>query len=161
MKKMKTNLICVILMASLGCLLWSCKKTENNPEAVLDKNLLKSPEKYAALMEKRTDGPGSFTIEDIKRNGDVLTISVKGGCKEEDFNIVWDGSIAFSSPGQVNLVLNNTSESDCGLDNQFSIKVNLSKIVEKHDPEDFIFNVANGSMKQDKSLNPNGSVTSK
>jgi hypothetical protein len=158
---MKINFIYVVLVALLGFSVSSCKKTENNPELTLDKNLIKSAEKYAALIEKRTDGPGSFTIEDIKRNGDVLTISIKGGCKEEDFNVVWDGSIAFSDPGQVNLVLNNTSESDCGLENQLNIKVNLSKILDKHDPKNFMFNVANGSVKQDKSLNPNGSVTSK
>lgn len=158
---MKTNLICVILVASLGCLLWSCKKTENNSETALDRNLIKSADKYAALMDKRTDGPSNFTIEDIKRNADILTISVKGGCKEDDFTIVWDGTIAFSNPGQVNLVLNNDSQSDCGLENQFNIKVNLNKILDKHDPKDLMFNVANGSVKQDKSLNPNGSVTSK
>lgn len=159
--RMKTNLTSFILVASLVCLLWSCKKTENSPEVTLDKNLLKSAEKYAALMEERPDGPGSFTIEDIKRNDNILTISVTGGCKEDDFIIVWDGSIAFSNPGQVNLLLNNTSDSDCGVENQFSIKVNLNTILDSHDPKNLMFNVANGSMKQDKSLNPNGSVTSK
>lgn len=139
----------------------SCKKAEKKNELTLDKNLIKSPDKYAVLLENRTGGPGSFTIEDIKRNGDVLTISVKGGCKEEDFNIVWDGAIAFSYPGQVNLLLNNTSESDCGLAHQLAVQVNLSKILNHQNPASFIFNVANGSIKQDKSLNPNGSVVSK
>ncbi|MCH5685519.1 hypothetical protein LWM68_15400 [Niabella sp. W65] len=91
----------------------------------------------------------------------MLTITVKGGCNQDDFHVVWDGSIMFSSPGQINLVLNNKSQEDCGLEKQFDINVDLSKVVGKYDAKDFIFNVANGSKKQDKSLNPNGSVTIK
>lgn len=158
---MKMKLIYVALCAVFGLAITSCKKSENNSEKALDKNVIKSAEKYAALMGKRTSGTGSFTIEDIKRNGDVLTITVKGGCKEEDFNVVWDGIITFSYPGQINLVLNNDSQSDCSLDSKFTININLRKILDKHDPKDFIINVANGSAKQDKSLNPNGTVSTK
>lgn len=158
---MKMNLICVGLMVVFGLAIASCKKSESNSEKALDKNIIKSAEKYAALMGKRTSGTGSFTIEDIERNSDVITISVKGGCKEEDFNVVWDGVITFSYPGQVNLVLNNDSQSDCGLESKFNINVNLRKILDKHDPKDFIINVANGSTKQDKSITPSGSVSTK
>lgn len=157
---MKINLRSIMLVASLGCLLWSCTKTANNAGMSLDKNLVKNADKYAALLEKRTGGSSSFTIEDIKRNGDVLTISVKGGCKEEDFQMVWDGRILLSYPGQVNLVLYNDALSGCDIENPFNITVNLRKIIDKQDPKDFIFNIANGSVKQDKSLNPNGSVSS-
>jgi len=104
---------------------------------------------------------GDFNIEDIKRNGNMLTITVKGGCGQDDFHVVWDRSIMFSSPGQINLVLNNKSQEDCGLEKQFDINVDLSKVVGKYDAKDFIFNVANNSKKQDKSLNPNGSITVK
>lgn len=137
----------------------SCEKSDSNPETVLENNLLRSAEKYAELVEKRNDG--DFNIEDIKRNGNMLTITVKGGCNQDDFHVVWDGSIMFSSPGQINLVLNNKSQEDCGLEKQFDINVDPSKVVGKYDAKDFLFNVANGSKKQDKSLNPNGSVTIK
>ncbi len=159
--KMKKSLIYVVLVAVFGLTFTSCEKSETNSETALDKNIIKSAGQYAALIDKRSDGAGKFTIEDMTRNGDVLTISVKGGCKEEDFNVVWDGLIAFSYPGQINLVLNNDSQSDCGLENKFNIKINLRKILEKHDPKDFIVNVANGSAKQDKSLDPNGTVSTK
>lgn len=156
---MKTNLIYAAFALLFCFAITSCGKSDNNPETVLENNLLRSAEKYAELVEKRNDG--DFNIEDIKRNGNMLTITVKGGCNQDDFHVVWDGSIMFSSPGQINLVLNNKSQEDCGLEKQFDINVDLSKVVGKYDAKDFIFNVANGSKKQDKSLNPNGSVTIK
>lgn len=156
---MKTNLIYTAFALLFCFAITSCEKSDNNPETVLENNLLRSAEKYAELVEKRNDG--DFNIEDIKRNGNMLTITVKGGCNQDDFHVVWDGSIMFSSPGQINLVLNNKSQEDCGLEKQFDINVDLSKVVGKYDAKDFIFNVANGSKKQDKSLNPNGSVTIK
>lgn len=153
---MKTNLIYAAFALLFCFAITSCEKSDNNPETVLENNLLRSAEKYAELVEKRNDG--DFNIEDIKRDGNMLTIKVKGGCNQDDFHVVWDGSIMFSSPGQINLVLNNKSQEDCGLEKQFDINVDLSKVVGKYDAKDFIFNVANGSKKQDKSLNPNGSV---
>ncbi|WP_099365221.1 hypothetical protein [Sphingobacterium sp. 1.A.4] len=156
---MKTNLIYAAFALLFCFAITSCEKSDNNPETVLENNLLRSAEKYAELVEKRNDG--DFNIEDIKRNGNMLTIKVKGGCNQDDFHVVWDGSIMFSNPGQINLVLNNKSQEDCGLEKQFDINVDLSKVVGKYDAKDFIFNVANGSKKQDKSLNPNGSITVK
>lgn len=153
---MKTNLIYAAFALLFCFAITSCEKSDSNPETILENNLLRSAEKYAELVEKRNDG--DFNIEDIKRNGNMLTITVKGGCNQDDFHVVWDGSIMFSSPGQINLVLNNKSQEDCGLEKQFDINVDLSKVVGKYDAKDFIFNVANGSKKQDKSLNPNGSV---
>jgi len=158
---MKTNLIYVPLALLFCIAVSSCEKSSGNPEAILENNLLRSAEKYEELVEKRNGGNGSFDIEDIKRNGNMLTIKVKGGCNQDDFYVVWDGSIMFSSPGQINLVLNNKSQEDCGLENQFDINVNLGKTVGKHDPKDFIINIANGSKMQDKSINPNGSITIK
>ncbi|WP_144281972.1 hypothetical protein [Chryseobacterium echinoideorum] len=158
---MKTNLI-YVAFALLFCFAFiSCEKSDSNPEAVLENNLLKSADKYAALVQTRNSGAGNFSIENIKREANMLTITVKGGCKQDDFHIIWDGSIMFSSLGQINLVLYNKSEQDCGTEKQFDININLSKVIGKYDPKDFIFNVANGSKKQDKSLNPNGSITTK
>ena len=156
---MKTNLIYAAFALLFCFAITSCEKSDNNPETVLENNLLRSAEKYAELVEKRNDG--DFNIEDIKRNGNMLTIKVKGGCNQDDFHVVWDGSIMFSNPGQINLVLNNKSQENCGLEKQFDINVDLSNVVGKYDAKDFIFNVANGSKKQDKSLNPNGSITVK
>ena len=159
--KMKMKLICMVLIAVFSLSINSCKKSTNSSEMALEKNLIKSAEKYASLMDKRSHRTGNFTIEDINRNGDFLRISVNGGCKEEDFITVWDGQIAFSYPGQVNLVLYNDSLANCSSQNKFNIQINLRKILNGHEPKDFIFNVANGSLKQGKSLYPNGSVSTK
>jgi len=169
MKMKKIKLFSVVLVAFIGFLLTSCEKSDNTSETALDKisettldkNLLKSAKKYTELVEERKTGPGGFVIEDIKRNANILTIKVKGGCKEEDFHIVWDGLIFFSYPGQINLVLYNDALGECEMENKFNITVNLSKIVENQNPKDFIFNVANGSVKQDMSLNINGSISNK
>lgn len=158
---MKTNLI-YSLFALIFCFaITSCEKSDNNLDAVLENNLLKSADEYSKLIKERNGGDGSFTIESITRNGNMLTVTVKGGCNQDDFHVVWDGSIMFSNPGQINLVLYNRAEEVCGTEKQFDVNVNLSKIVGKYDAEDFIFNIANGSKKQDKSLNRNGSVTTK
>ena len=157
---MKRNLVHALSLVFFLAIT-SCEKSIDSPEIDLNNNLLKSSEKYHDLLSKREEGSGEFTIEGIKRKSNILTIQVKGGCSVEDFHIVWDGSVMFSNPGQVNLVLYNKSEENCGLEKQFDIHIDLNKIVGTLDPKDLIFNVANGSMKQDKSLNPNGSVTSK
>lgn len=157
----KIKFIHAVLAICMGFSFMSCQKTNPRPDVKLGNPLIKSAEKYASLIEKRGDGPGSFTIEDLERDGDMLTIRIKGGCKEEDFTIVWDGTIAFSNPGQIHLALYNAADSTCDENNSLDIKVNLRQILDKHDPEKFMFHVANGSFKQDKSLNPNGSVISK
>lgn len=158
---MKINLLSLTLVTILALLCSSCKKSEKNTETALDKNLIVSAEKYAKLLADRTEGTGSFTIEDVNRNEEILTISVKGGCSEENFQLVWNGQILLSYPGQIHLVLHHNAEADCDTQRQFNIKVNLRKILGKHDPKDYVIHVANGSLKQDKSLNPDGSVSSR
>lgn len=157
---MKINLRYIILIATIGITFFSCKKSSEDAEITLDKNLLKSAKKYTTLVGQRTDGEGTFSIEDINRTGDILSIKVKGGCAEEKFQIVWDGVILLSHPGQIKLVLNNNDAGNCAPETPLTIEVNLRKILGKQDPKDFIFHVANGSVKQDKSLNPDGTVSS-
>lgn len=162
-KSIKNTRILAILVGLLVLsFAYSCKKSEQQKEEmVLDKNLLKSANKYEQLLDKRSEAEGTFSIADIKRNGDMLTISINGGCSAEDFQIVWDGVILLSYPGQVRLILHNTSSKDCGKETQLNIQVNLSRIIGKHDPKDYVFQVSNGSIYQDKSLNPDGSVSSR
>jgi hypothetical protein len=158
MEKLQTKLIYCALVALLGFSISSCKKSTDSPDSSLDTNLLKSAKKYGTLISERETTHGGFEIENLSRSGNMLTVTVKGGCKEEDFNLVWDGSIMFSSPGQINLVLYNDEREYCDTQNQLNVKVNLSKILTPHNPQDFIVNVANGSKKEDVSLGTNGSV---
>lgn len=48
---------------------------------------------------------------------------------------------------------------ECEINNEFT--VNLNKILGEYDPKNFIFNVANGSLQQNKSLIQNGTVVNK
>ncbi|MBE8722503.1 hypothetical protein [Sphingobacterium pedocola] len=161
MKRLQTKLIYCALIALLGFSVSSCKKSTDNADSTLDANLLKSAQKYDALISEREAKQGSFEIENLSRSGNILTITVKGGCKEEDFNVVWDGSVMFSSPGQINLVLYNDGADDCDTQEQLNVKVNLAKILGSHNPQNFIINVANGSKKEDVSLGTNGSIVYK
>lgn len=158
---MKTTLRCLILITTFGLLFLGCKKSEKNSETNLEENLLKSPKKYESLISKRSDGTGTFSITDIKRNGNILTVSVTGGCKPENFKFVWNGLILLSYPAQIHLVLHNDNPESCGTENQFNLTVDVSKIVSNNDSDKYIFHVANGSVKRDTSLNPDGSVSSK
>lgn len=159
---MKTILHVLIAGIIFGLGTSSCEKSDPDSEKILETNLLQSEEKYHRLLQSRSakSEAGDFMITHIQRRANILTISVTGGCAAEDFFVVWDGSIMLSSPGQVNLVLHTASGTDCGTDHTFDIAVNLSKVMGARDPADFIFNVANGSAKQNLSLNPDGSVVS-
>ncbi len=142
----------------------SCKKSEMDNKAgqvqVLEKNLLKSPDKYAELLSKRESGDSpAFRIIDINREGAILKIRIKGGCSEDSFKITWDGLILESYPAQVRLILNHEAATGCSPSNEFLVTVNLTKIIGAHDPKDFVFHIANGSVKEDKTLDPNGTVT--
>ena len=142
----------------------SCKKTQVNHkiDEALEINLLKSVVKYNDILAKRESGiDQTFSIEGVKREGDIFKISIKGGCSADSFKIIWDGYMMFSYPGQIRLVLNHESNrSGCSTTDNYVIAVNLTKIIGTHNPSDFIYHIANGSIKQDKSLNPNGVVSS-
>lgn len=154
----------LILSVFTAISLASCEKSDDNHkiDEALEVNLLKSAVKYNDVLAKRESGVDqTFSIEGVKREGDVLKISVKGGCSADSFKIIWDGHIMFSYPGQIRLLLNHESNSiDCSTTDNYVIAVNLTKILGTHNPSDFIFHIANGSIKEDKSLNPNGVVSS-
>ena len=88
LKKMKIKSIAIILIVTIGLSFSSCKKSvsnndsKNNFEITLDKNLLQRSNRYAELIAKRGTEKIKFSIEDIKRQGNNLLITVKGGYKE-------------------------------------------------------------------------------
>lgn len=137
----------------------SCRKSDHD-EIKLDENLIKSEKKYTSLLKNRSDENGTFEITNIKRNGNILSVGIKGGCRAEDYEIVWDGHILLSYPAQVNLVIYNRSPNTCGSDKEFNIDIDLTRIIEMPDSEQYVFHIQNGSIKKSLSLNPNGSVTS-
>ncbi|PST82720.1 hypothetical protein C7T94_08680 [Pedobacter yulinensis] len=158
--KIAGRLLLVFALCALS-FAYSCKKPLDEQEVQLSENLLKSQKKYSKLTGSRTESGGTFDLTDIQREGNLLNIAVKGGCNAADFEVVWDGHILLSYPAQVKLVVHNRATETCGTDRTFNIQIDLSKIIENPDPKDYVFHVANGSVKRDKSLNPDGSVTSR
>jgi len=161
---MKSKIIICLLFIGFAALFLfsSCRKEETAvlQSKVLEKNLLKSGSKYSEALSQRGSGEVIFSIEDIKREGDSMKINVKGGCSSDDYLVIWDGVILESYPMQIRLVLvNESGNTSCDASNKYTLKVNLAKLIGKQKPEDYIIHVANGSVKEDKSLNPDGSVT--
>ncbi|MFS8616409.1 MAG: hypothetical protein FWJ85_06265 [Solitalea sp.] len=151
--------ICLcFLLASLS----SCeKRQEETSGKLLDDNLLKNGSEFRKLLRSRDAGGRiPFAIQEIKRISDSLFIAVLGGCSENAYRIIWDGLIAESHPAQIRLLLVHDPAGDiCDPSAEFLLRVDLNKIIgEAGDPEDFIFHLANGSVKQDKSLYPDGTV---
>lgn len=154
----KLLILAGILLSSLS---FSCKNSQDTDLKPSSGNLLVSSEEYNKIMNARDKQPGqTFTIENISRNNDKLSISVKGGCNAKDFRVVWNGAVMESYPMQVPLVLQlNADDAEiCPSDNH-SILIDLTKIIGTHDSKDYVFHVANGSIKQDKSIYPDGSVS--
>ena len=159
-RKSKSLELFITLVVLLSTVTFSCKKSAVEDESVLDKNLVKSAKKYQALVSGREDRPGSFEIKNIQRADDILTVTVEGDCNEIDFQVVWNGEILLSYPAQVHLVIYKKSSASCAAGDGTEVEIDLSKIIKDPNGKDFIFHVANGSKIEDKSLNPDGSVSS-
>ena len=150
----------IMLIISISALNYSCKKSPGDDELVLDKNLTKSAKKYQALVAGRDGQKGNFDITNVERTGDILTVTTRGGCSADDFSVVWNGEILLSYPAQVKLVIYKNSSTTCAPGTVVNVKIDLTKIMTDPNGKDFIFHVANGSIKEDKSLNPDGSISS-
>ncbi len=130
----------------------------------LDGKIVKSASAYRRALEAREQGgQEGFIIEAVKREGGLMRVQVKGGCSEESFKVVWDGAIAESHPAQVRLVLtHNPTGGACQTAGAFHLAIDLRKIVgEGARLEDYVFHLANGSLKQDAMLNPDGTVSNR
>jgi hypothetical protein len=157
LKRQKAGSLIALLMLALMA---SCKKNDNNGAKALEANHLESAEVFAsALKERKSDN--TFVIEDIIRKDAFLQVKVKGGGSEESFKFIWDGYILLTYPSQINLILKyNNENNDFDKDKEFLLTVNLQKILgNKHDIKNFNFSIINGSMIQQKSLDPNGNVS--
>lgn len=163
MMKTYANYLFLTPVYLLMALLLSCEKGgEDGHDVILDDNLLKNESTYSEVLNARDAGENApFAIQEVKRKGDSLLIHVLRGCSEDAYKIIWNGRIAESHPAQVHLVLTHEPAGDiCQTSSEFLLHIDLRKIIgENSSPEDFIFHVANGSVKQDKSLYPDGTVS--
>lgn len=161
MKPLLRNLSLAIIAALVSLQLISCKKSSDADQGKEYGNLLVSKTEYNKIMAARENQTGqTFTIENISRTNDQLKIMVKGGCSAEDFRMVWNGTVMESYPMQVKLVLQlNTDHTQVCSTKTHSILIDLTKIIGTHAAEDYVFHIANGSIKQDKSIYPDGAVS--
>jgi len=156
---LKLNLVVVLFSVVLFT---SCKKNNGTAEkdpVVLDENLIKSPKEFANTLLERENTKNVFSIEAISRRENLLTIALKGGNVAEDFQVIWDGTIMFSSPAQTRLIIRYKGD-DASFDREkeITININLQKLLGPgHSVSNFVFHVENGSIPAKISLNPNGS----
>jgi hypothetical protein len=151
---MKSQLVILVcLLAFTAC---KKSKTDADSDKLLGANLLKSEQQFTELLAKRASGNGqTFSIENITRTGSTLNVEIKGGCAKERFKAVWDGVALLSYPAQIRLVLANEAGENCNPDQRITITLDLTKII-GDDPNGYIVHVANGSVKQDTSIDNNG-----
>ena len=159
-----TALLSFVLLMTLG----ACNKnSENDEPAPADKGLttlVKSQEEYDRAMNARTKAQGiPFTIENVSREGNILTVKVKGGCSPESFKAVWSGVEIMIYPPTIHLaLLHETAEVfGCPVDMEHTLKIDITKVVGEGDHSNTTFVVYNGSKEQDTTLNPDGSVSNK
>ncbi len=154
----------VFLSVLMLLFMMSCKKNEGGPDfkepKALEANLLESAELFASTLKERGSDQ-TFEIEDIIRKDATLQVKVKGGGSEESFKFIWDGRIQESYPMGIMLVLKyDNHNGDFDKNKEFLINVNLQKILgDVGDTKDFHFSVLNGSKKQQKNLNPDGTIS--
>jgi hypothetical protein len=164
---MNTFLKSTLWTVLVGCALASCTQEQNTDpedEKQLDANLVLSPAAYTnALTERHGDDDVTFKINNVRRKESTLYVAVEGGCSEDSFKFIWDGTIAESYPMQIHMVLvHDSAEAPCPAINQYELKLDLTKLLEANTRwEDYVFHVANGSVRQDTSLNPDGSITNR
>jgi hypothetical protein len=152
-----------VLLIALG----ACNQNSDNDPAPSDKGLtsiLKSPEEFERAMNARAKAEGTqFTIEDVTRDGNILTVKVKGGCSPESFKAVWNGIEVMIYPPTIHIALiHDAGEvSGCPVDLVHTLKIDITKVVGEGDHSNTTFVVYNGSKVQDTTLNPDGSVSNR
>jgi hypothetical protein len=156
-----TAVLSFIALLALG----ACNQNSGNDPAPSDKGvtpLIKSEEEYARAMNARAKAEGTlFTIENVSRDGNILTVKVKGGCSPESFKAVWNGVEIMIYPPVISLALiHDAGEvSGCPTDLVHTLKIDVTKVIGEGDHSNTTFIVYNGSKVQDTTLNPNGTVS--
>lgn len=161
---MKTNLSkCVaFLFLVVLSVSFSCNRENNIPPGPEGGPLVQTNrDEYSKLMAGRENFDGTpFEITKVTREGNSLKIDVTGGGGIEHYKVVWDGSLMLSYPMQARLVVAyNTPDGvqDAAM-HDYTLEVDLQKLFgNSANAAEVIVHVANGSKKQDKVVDPNGS----
>jgi hypothetical protein len=165
MEKIVRVLFFGLLLTGLS---FSCNKSELNPSPNSKAKIKADEIYYKSLMSSRTTYKGeSFEILDVKREGQILKITVEGPCDENGYEVVWDGIInfiepTFSVPMTVNLAVayKAVSQIQCLAIMKHTIELDLVKVVgEKEYRKDMNVKVSNASKVDDKLVDSKGTVS--
>ncbi|GAB3924466.1 hypothetical protein [Larkinella terrae] len=158
-----TAVLSFVALLALG----ACNQNSGNEPAPSDKGLtriVQSQEEFDRAMNARTKATGpQFTIENVTRDGNILTVKVKGGCSAESFKAVWNGVEIMIYPPTIHIALTHEAGevTGCPTDLEHTIKIDITKVVGEGDHSNTTFVVYNGSKVQDTTLNPDGSVSNR
>ena len=166
MKIIQKNVRIVFVLLILTFIGIACSKNEVATIPINgDVNVQTNSSKFNTLLSARTTYKGEpFEIKNIKREGDLLKIDVLGGCEPEYYKVFWDGVILESNPALVKLVVSYepTLTIKCLVPISPTLTVDLKKLLgSRYTPNGYTFTVSNASKIEDKTINPNGTVTTK
>jgi hypothetical protein len=162
---MKEILLAVLIFTAVAGALGSC---QNDLDTTLDDTPSTAPQYgpnfkfytdsnlFSESQTKRSSDPSNqYAIESVKRENNKLKIAVNynGGCKDHNFDIVWDGVVNLSYPGKVNLIVKHNANGDtCEGTIHDVIEVDLDRYFDNIiDSNNTLFVVSNASSIQEVS----------
>lgn len=86
-----------------------------------------------------TNTGDSFKINSAKRINDILEISISysGGCKQHNFEVLWDGVVYTDPPCYMNLlIIHNANNDNCEALITETISIDLKKFIGDNDYKD-------------------------
>jgi hypothetical protein len=163
---MKTHLSkCVaFLFLTVLFISFSCNRENNiSPDPDNGPLVQTNGTEYSKLLAGREDFDGTpFEITKVTRDGNSLKIDVTGGGGIENYKVVWDGQLMLSYPMQARLVVaydTPDGAQDAAM-HDYTLEVDLQKLFgNSANASEVIVHLANGSKKQDKVVDPNGSTS--
>ena len=163
---MKTHLSkCVaFLFLIVLSISFSCNRENNiSPDPDNGPLVQTNGTEYSKLLAGREAFDGTpFEITKVTREGNSLKIDVTGGGGIENYKVVWDGQLMLSYPMQARLVVaydTPDGAQDTAM-HDYTLEVDLQKLFgNSANASEVIVHLANGSKKQDKVVDPNGSTS--
>jgi hypothetical protein len=166
MKHIKITAQSLLLSVMAAFLLFACNSDDAAPLGDPKELLVQTnAEEFARLLAAREkhEGP-TFEIKDLKREGNILKITVEGPGSVASYKVVWDGVLFESYPAMARIVVayTRTGEVQHEAIMTHELTIDLKELFGPNiDPADVTVNVSNGSQPIDTAIDPNGSVSNK
>lgn len=164
MKTLRNKIQLAVIALILGLGTMNCQKSESVDLKPIDKvKVEENAALYANLMNARASYKGSpFEILEIKRNENLVTIVVEGGCDTQAYKVIWDGVVNFTEPMSANLlVVHDPAEVQCLAIKRHQIEVDLKIILGKAYLPNLNLQISNSSKINDNIVDVTGVVTTK